>query len=90
MNLPQSKLGFTLAGVYLLISAYFIFTQGLFGESFIAVILGLPWSMVFASFEYGNANGALLYILILGPIILNAYILYWIGSRIQRVRVGNL
>ncbi len=79
-----SKLGLVLAGAYLALSAYLIATQGLFGESFIAIILSLPWSLAFSFFEYFSAEGPVLYILLLAPMALNAWILYKIGSLLSR------
>lgn len=69
-----------LPGLYLLLCAYLIATQGLFGESFIAILLGLPWTLILAYFEFFNVTPPLAYVLILAPIALNAAILYWIGS----------
>lgn len=80
----MNKAGMILAGAYLILSAYLLATQGLFGESFIALILGMPWSLVFSFIEFGQANGALLIGMLLLPIIFNAYILYWIGNKINR------
>lgn len=81
-----SKLGLILSGIYLAISAYLITTQGLFGESFIALILGMPWTLALSYFEFGGASGTLAYILILAPIALNALILYTIGKLLRRPR----
>ncbi len=81
----KSKLGLLCAGVYVLVAAYLISTQGLFGESFIAIILGMPWALLPSFFEYGGGGGdAVMYVLIFVPMILNAAILYWIGSVIGR------
>lgn len=77
-------LKYLLPAIYLAASAYLIITQGLFGESFIALILGLPWTLVLSYFEFGGASGALVYVLVLAPIALNAFILYWIGKKIAR------
>lgn len=90
MKTLQSPLGLALALIYIVISVFLIATQGLFGESFIVLLLGLPWSLVFASFEYGNASGAVLYVFVLGPLALNAVILYWIGSRISGKKASQL
>lgn len=65
---------------YLLLSAYLIATQGLFGESFIAIILGFPWSFLLAFFEFFHVTTPLVYVLVFAPIALNAAILWWIGS----------
>lgn len=75
-----------LPALYLLLCAYLIATQGLFGESFIAIILGFPWSFALAFFEFGNVTGALLYVLVLAPLALNAAILWWIGSLFGKKR----
>lgn len=80
----MSKTGLALAGTYALVCIYLIATQGLFGESFIALILGMPWTLLLAFFEFGGASGALVYILILTPMALNALLLYGIGSLIGR------
>lgn len=80
----RSLLGFSLAGIYVLLCVFFIATQGLFGESFIALLLGLPWSMILASIEFGGVEGALLYALVLGPLALNAVILYALGALVGR------
>ncbi len=85
MKLPSSKLGLSLAVIYILAAAYLILTQGLFGESFISIILGLPWTLLLALIEFGGASGVFLYVLILTPMVLNAVILYWIGALIQRL-----
>jgi len=72
---------YILPALYLLVSAYLIGTQGLFGESFIALILGMPWTIILAYFEFFNATPPLAYVLIFGPIALNAAIMMWyIGS----------
>lgn len=75
----RTSTGLTLAGLYILVCIALIATQGLFGESFIVIILGMPWSAMLAFFEFGNASGALLYVLVLAPLVLNALILYGIG-----------
>lgn len=80
----MSRTGVILAGAYIAICAVLISTQGLFGESFISLILGLPWTLGLAFFEYFNADGALVYALALAPLALNAMILYWIGARVSR------
>jgi hypothetical protein len=77
---PRSTLGLTLASLYILASIYLIWTQGLFGESFIAILLGLPWTLGLAYIEFRNATGAVLYALLIAPLVLNAFILYKIGA----------
>jgi len=81
MIIPKSQFGLTFSLLYILGSVYLIVTQGLFGESFIAVILGLPWSflLVFSKISIP------LYVLILMPIVLNVVLLYWIGAGIQKL-----
>jgi hypothetical protein len=83
MKTPSTP-GLVLSGLYILASAYLIFTQGLFGESFIAILLGLPWTLGLAYFEFFNASGAVAIVLLVIPMILNAFILYWIGALISR------
>lgn len=78
-----SKLGLWLAGVYLVLCAYLILTQGLFGESFIAIILGAPWSFSFAFFEYLGAESLPLTLLLLAPITFNVFLLFWLGKLIS-------
>lgn len=80
----KSKFGLALAGIYTAVAVYFIATQGLFGESFISIILGLPWTLALSAIEFGGAEGTVLYILIILPMALNAFILYKIGSLIGR------
>ena len=63
-------------------AAYLIFTQGLFGESFIAVILGLPWSFLMALLGQPLSNP---YMMVLTPIVLNVIALYWIGFGIEKL-----
>lgn len=64
---------------------YLIATQGFYGESFIALILGMPWSLGFTYFEYFNVDGVVLGTLLLLPMALNAYILYRIGAALGRL-----
>jgi hypothetical protein len=81
----KSKLGLALAGLYVLIAAYFILTQGLFGESFIALILGLPWVLLLTIIEFGGTESVVvMVILTLLPMAINVALLYWIGSLIGR------
>ncbi|MBI3324433.1 MAG: hypothetical protein HYZ92_04050 [Candidatus Omnitrophica bacterium] len=92
MTRPRSKVGLTLAGLYLGASLYLIGTQGLFGESFIAVFLGLPWSYLIVLFRLDNVvrEGhplfyAFLRSQLLAPILLNVVVLYLIGAGISRI-----
>lgn len=73
-----------LAGVYVAAAVYLIATQGLFGESFIALILGMPWTLALAAIEFGGAEGNVAVALLVAPMVLNAFLLYWIGSLIGR------
>lgn len=76
----MSKTGFGLAGVFILVGAYFILTQGLFGESFIALVLGLPWLLIPAYFEFfGIENSTAMMVFTLVPIGINILLLYGIG-----------
>lgn len=84
MRTTPSPVGLLLAGIYLAACIALIATQGLFGESFIAILLGLPWTLGLAAIEFGGASGPLLYVLVLAPMALNAAILYWIGSLFRR------
>lgn len=77
-------MGFILAGVYVAISTILILSQGLFGESFIAILLGFPWSFMLAFIEFGNVSGAGLYILVLAPLVLNTMIFYGVGTTLDR------
>lgn len=82
----MSKLGLTLAGLYILIGGYLILTQGLFGESFIALILGLPWVLIPSYFEFfGLENDIAMMVFTLGPIVINVCIMYWVGSLFGRL-----
>jgi hypothetical protein len=80
----SSKLGLLLSGIYILGSMYLISTQGLFGESFIVIILGAPWSFLTVLLGFNATNTLLLYVLFLTPLFLNAIFLYWIGTLLQR------
>lgn len=82
----KSKIGIALAGMYIFGAVYLVMTQGLTGESFIAIILGLPWTLGLAAFEFGGAEGTFLYGLLIFPMIINAILLYWVGSLIRRPR----
>jgi hypothetical protein len=79
-----SKTGLVVAGIYVALCAYLIGTQGLFGESFISLILGLPWTLGLAFFEYFNASGTTAVVLAIIPLILNTLIIYWIAARVTR------
>lgn len=83
----NSKLGLLLALTYIIGSALLILVQGLTGESFIALLLGIPWSFGFAFFEYWAASGPMLYFLLILPLAVNAAIIYWIGSKLDRKKI---
>ncbi|MHB1330365.1 MAG: hypothetical protein ACYCY6_00075 [Minisyncoccota bacterium] len=85
----KSKFGLGLAGIYLTLSVYLIATQGLMGESFIALILGMPWTLGLAATEFGGLGGVAAQILLILPILLNAGILYFIGSRFGKKEDHN-
>lgn len=82
MKLLNSKLGCGLPIVYILISVFLIFFQGLFGESFITVILGLPWTLFLVRFGFFGLSS--LYLIALAPLVLNVVSLYIIGILIER------
>lgn len=75
-----SNLGFWLAGAYISLSVFCVFTQGLIGESFIAIALGIPWSFLLAYFEYWQTDGLFLILLLLVPMVLNTFFLFRIGT----------
>lgn len=84
MNLTAFKnlstTGLVLGGAFLLASTFLILTQGLFGESFIALILGMPWVLVLSYFEFFNPTSTtVLAALLILPIIVNALLLYGLG-----------
>ena len=87
MRLTKSKVGLTLSFLYLIVSIYLILSQGLFGESFIALILGFPWSflIVLSGLHTLMDNTVFLYAWILIPIIMNVILFYWIGVGIQKL-----
>lgn len=79
-----SKMGLVLAGAFTLGSVFLIATQGLFGESFVALILGLPWVLGLAYFEFFNPQSAfVLGTLLIFPIVINIALLYTIGMLIE-------
>ncbi len=78
-----SKAGIFTAGMYVLVCVFLIISQGLFGESFIAIILGVPWSFALAAVEFGGAKGPILYVLVLAPLVLNMLVLYWVAATIE-------
>ena len=92
MKLPKSKVGLTFSLFYLLGSTYLILSQGLFGESFIAIVLGFPWSfLIILSNSHAIVSDSsplftlFLYAWLLGPIIVNLVLLYWVGIVAKKV-----
>ena len=73
------------AATYALTALYLIATHGLFGESFVALFLGAPWTFGLAAIEFGGAEGAAAVLLLTAPMLLNAFLFYWAGSYIGRV-----
>ncbi len=85
----KTKLGLILAGAYVLMALYLIVTQGLFGESFIAILLGMPWTLLLSAVEFfGTSGGVFGITLLILPMVLNAYLLYLTGNAIGR-RLAN-
>lgn len=92
MKLPKSKVGLILSFLYLIGSIFLILSQGLFGESFIAILLGFPWSflIVLGGIRSIVSDSSPLYSLflysrILAPIIVNIVVLYWVGFVLEKV-----
>lgn len=84
-RMKYSRTGLVLSGAFIAIALFFALTQGIFGESFIMLILGLPWVLIFASFEFFNPESQIaMYAMIFTPIALNAGVLYLIGRFIDR------
>ena len=89
MRIPQSKIGLILSIIYILVSVFLILSQGLFGESFIAIVLGMPWQYFIVYLNLQSAVSStsslfpvFLYTWVLAPIVLNIILLYWIGAGI--------
>jgi len=79
-----SKMGLVLASVFALAALFLITTQGLFGESFIALILGMPWVLALSYFEFFNPQSAVaLAALLIFPIVINVAVLYTVGMLIE-------
>lgn len=75
--------------IYAISGAFLIISQGLFGESFIAIILGLPWMyfMVSLKFPINPTHpfySLFLYLWIFTPIFLNVIILYFLGAGLEK------
>ncbi len=84
----KSRTGLLLAGAYVLIVVYFVVTRGLLDESFVALILGIPWTLLLALIEFGGASGAVVQVLLIATMALNAFILYFVGVFIDKLRRG--
>ncbi len=92
MKLPKSKVGLILSFLYLIGSIFLILSQGLFGESFIALLLGFPLSFLIV---LGAVNtivsdssplfSLFLYAWVFVPIIVNIVVLYWVGFVLEKV-----
>lgn len=83
--MKYSRTGLMLSGAYIAATLFFVLTQGVFGESFIMLILGLPWVLIFASFEFFNPESQIaMYAMIFTPIVLNVIVMYLIGRFIDR------
>ena len=92
MKLPKSKVGLILSFLYLAGSIFLILSQGIFGESFIAILLGFPWSFLIV---LGGINAVVsdsnplyflfLYSWVLTPIIVNVILFYWVGVFLEKV-----
>lgn len=92
MKIPRSKIGLTFSCLYLFVSIFLIATQGFFGESFIAIFLGWPWSFLLVYFDIVMTQRDPLFTLplslhvqVLGPILLNVIFLYWIGAGTEKL-----
>jgi hypothetical protein len=79
------NIGLVLSGIYIVVSLALVLTQGLMGESFIALILGMPWTLALAAIEFGGVSGVAAQVLLIIPMVLNAVLLYVIGTWINRV-----
>jgi len=92
MKLPKSKVGLILSFLYLMGSIFLVLSQGIFGESFIAILLGFPWSFLIV---LGGINAVVsdsnplfflfLYAWVLTPIIVNVILFYWVGVFLEKV-----
>lgn len=92
MKLWQSKGGWACAGLYLATAAFLLSSQGLFGESFIAVVLGLPWSALLVLIDDGllppegsSLYRVGLYVQLFSPMVLNVIVCYLIGFGLERL-----
>ena len=89
--LKLSRPGVCFALAYTLLCVYCILTQGLFGESFVVLVLGLPWTFLLISIGIYNvefsSSFALYYeyFIALAPLVLNVLILYWVGAMSVKV-----
>jgi len=82
----KSKSGLVFVSLYLLVCLYLILSDGLFGESFIVIVLGLPWILPLAATGwFEETSGVLIYVMLFLPIFLNALVLYFVGLGLSRV-----
>lgn len=86
MSTIRSRTGLLLAGVYVLVAVYFVATRGLLDESFVSLILGAPWTLFLAFIEFGGAQGVVAEALLIATMALNAFILYFVGIFIDKLR----
>jgi len=96
MKLPQSKVGLTLVGVFVMYGLFMIFTGGLFA-GFGIVVLGMPWTMMLAYVGFFELLSSLdlfiseiilfplAIIIFLVPIGVNIFVLYWLGAYIEKL-----
>ena len=92
MKLPKSKVGLILSFLYLMGSIFLVLSQGIFGESFIAILLGFPWSFFIILSGINTAVSdsnplffLFLYVWVLTPIIVNVILFYWAGVFLEKV-----
>ena len=79
-----SRTGTAAAGIFVLITLYFIVTQGVLTGTGV-LMLGSPWVFWFGSADFFNVQSAgALSALILLPILLNIVILYAAGLLLER------
>ncbi len=92
MNGNWSKTGLNLALGYLVVCGILITIFGFFGETFIVLILGAPWSIplslltqYYAPLEGTGYYNTVVYITYSAATLLNAVMLYWIGKLFSKL-----
>ncbi len=92
MNGNWSKTGLNLALGYLVVCGILITVFGFFGETFIVLILGAPWSIPlsllaqhYASLEGTGYYNTVVYIAYSAATLLNAVFLYWMGKLFSKL-----